>query len=74
MNVYKRSNYIRIVAYTACVCLAQATISMDIALVKLSEPVKMSHHINVACLPSQDEHVPDGSFCVTAGWGHTVEG
>lgn len=56
------------------VSAAVHTIASDIALVKLSKPVKFRRHINVACLPKANEDVAEGSYCLTAGWGHTLEG
>jgi len=49
------------------------TVNLDIALVKLAHAVELSEHVNVACLPREDDNVPPGTYCVTAGWGHTVE-
>jgi len=52
---------------------ARGVVNMDIALIKLSEPVETSEHVNVACLPNDDDYVSPGTHCVTAGWGHTME-
>jgi secreted trypsin-like serine protease len=49
------------------------TFNLDIALVKLERPVSMTEHVNVACLPDDEDYFPPGHVCVTAGWGHTVE-
>ena len=47
---------------------------MDIVLVKLSRPVKLDDHVNVACLPGEEDIQSPGTLCVTAGWGHEKEG
>ncbi|KAK2154920.1 hypothetical protein LSH36_253g00025 [Paralvinella palmiformis] len=52
---------------------APKTINLDIALVKLKEPVKLSELVNVACLPDEGDSFTPGTTCVTAGWGHTKE-
>lgn len=49
------------------------TMNMDIALLKLAEPVKLNEFVNVACLPSEDDHLEAGTMITTAGWGHTKE-
>ena len=41
---------------------------------KLSHAVKFNEHVNVACLPREEDVFEPGTTCVTAGWGHTVEG
>nr|XP_045619109.1 proclotting enzyme-like [Procambarus clarkii] len=51
----------------------------DVALIRLSEPVNMTHRIRPVCLPDTDWDVPlaDGADVVTgivAGWGLTREG
>ena len=48
--------------------------NMDIALLKLAEPVKLNEFVNVACLPSKDDKLEQGTMVTTAGWGHTKEG
>ena len=53
---------------------APKTFNLDIALVKLAEPVKLNDMVNVACIPDMKDYFPPGTVCVTAGWGHTVEG
>jgi len=54
----------------------QAPIShnLDIALVKLLQPVVLDDYVNVVCLPQESEYLKPGTRCVTAGWGHTEEG
>merc|ERR1712226_1127203 len=41
----------------------------DIALLKLSQPVKLNKFVQPACLPTQDPAV--GSKCYITGWGKT---
>ncbi|CAG9789810.1 unnamed protein product [Diatraea saccharalis] len=41
----------------------------DIALLRLEEPVTLAEHINVICLPSQDEAFDNTKKCVANGWG-----
>jgi len=53
---------------------APRTFNLDIALVKLSRPVSLNDNVNVICLPSRQDRFPPGTVCVTAGWGHVVEG
>ena len=62
------------VLFSACSLTAPKTFNLDIALVKLERPVKLNDMVNVACLPEEDEFVPSGTYCITAGWGHTMEG
>lgn len=52
---------------------APETINLDIALVKLAFPVSLNDAVNVICLPSVEDDFPPGTFCLTAGWGHTEE-
>ena len=42
-------------------------INNDIALIKLSRPVKLSQRVNPICLPSYDSDVPTGSKCYITG-------
>ena len=53
---------------------APRTFNLDIALVKLAWPVDLTDHVNIACLPAEEDIIPKHAPCVTAGWGHTVEG
>ena len=53
---------------------APKTFNLDIALVKLAEPVKLNDMVNIACIPDKEDYFPPGTVCVTAGWGHTIEG
>lgn len=46
----------------------------DIALIKLERPVNLNNIVNIVCLPEQGESAAVAEMCVTAGWGHTVEG
>ncbi|KAH8857977.1 Serine protease 30 [Schistosoma japonicum] len=46
----------------------------DIALIKLTEPVKLGRYVNIACLPSIGEEVQPGKECISVGWGHEVDG
>ncbi|CAH0403818.1 unnamed protein product [Chilo suppressalis] len=46
----------------------------DIALLRLAEPVKLAEHINVICLPSQDESFDTKKKCVANGWGKAFFG
>lgn len=41
----------------------------DIAIMKLSRPVKFSPSIQPVCLPAAGEQVPDGVLAIVAGWG-----
>jgi hypothetical protein len=53
---------------------APKTFNLDIAMVKLARPVRFNNHVNVICLPSREDKFPPGTVCVTAGWGHVIEG
>jgi transmembrane serine protease 3 len=46
----------------------------DVAVVKLSKPIKFSDTIQPACLPAQNENVKDGTNGIVAGWGALREG
>ncbi len=39
----------------------------DIALLKLSTPVKLSDKVNTVCLPAQGSRIPDGYNCYITG-------
>lgn len=43
----------------------------DIALIKLDRPAELTTHIDVACLPRQDQLYFDGMDCYATGWGDT---
>lgn len=43
-------------------------LSSDIALIQLSQPVKLSQRVNPICIPSHDSDVPTGSKCYITGW------
>lgn len=44
----------------------------DIALVKLAQPVGLTHHTGFICLPDADP--PMGTLCTVTGWGHLQYG
>jgi len=46
----------------------------DIALLKLSSPVKTSPQVNTVCLPAQGQKAVTGSQCYIAGWGKVRRG
>ncbi|KAF7209553.1 chymotrypsin-like elastase family member 2A [Nothobranchius furzeri] len=46
----------------------------DIALIKLSSPVKLSDTIKPACLPNSGEVLPHGAPCYVTGWGRISTG
>jgi len=46
----------------------------DIAIIKLAKPIKFDNTVQPACLPKQDERVPEGTTALAAGWGKVVEG
>ncbi|XP_072943229.1 unextended protein-like [Epargyreus clarus] len=41
----------------------------DIGLLRLQEPVQLADHINVICMPHQDESFDGYKNCVANGWG-----
>lgn len=41
----------------------------DIALIKLTKPIKFSDTVRPICLPTQGEALPVGKQCAAAGWG-----
>ncbi|XP_068625815.1 phenoloxidase-activating factor 2-like [Battus philenor] len=41
----------------------------DVALLRLKEPLELADHINVICLPEQDENFETSKDCVANGWG-----
>ncbi|KAI2656420.1 Chymotrypsin-like protease CTRL-1 [Labeo rohita] len=43
----------------------------DIALLKLSSPVKMTAYVSPICLPSSFTSIRPGTLCVITGWGET---
>ncbi|KAM9770435.1 ovochymase-2 [Menidia menidia] len=45
------------------------TVEFDIALVRLQEEVTPSDEISFACLPSEEEILPEGKKCYATGWG-----
>jgi secreted trypsin-like serine protease len=51
-----------------------ATNNNDIAIIKLSRPIKFSRTIQPACLPSPNEKIADGTSGTVAGWGTLQEG
>ena len=46
-------------------------LSNDLALIRLSSPVKFRDSIRPVCLASPDELLTTTSQCYTAGWGYT---
>jgi len=46
----------------------------DLAIIKLSRPIKFSKTIQPICLPAQNESVPDGTIGIASGWGQTENG
>ena len=48
-----------------------ATITNDIALVKLKRPAIAESKVRFACLPGEDDVLPTGTMCYTVGWGKT---
>lgn len=46
----------------------------NIALLKLSEPVKMSSSVRTVSLPPASETFPSGTFCLVTGWGNIDNG
>ncbi|CAM9767416.1 unnamed protein product [Lampetra planeri] len=43
----------------------------DIALIKLSSPVRMTDQVNTVCLPERDQQLVHGTMCYITGWGKT---
>ena len=50
------------------------TTDNDIALLKLSRPVKFTKYIRPACVPSSSFRVRSGANAFVSGWGATSEG
>ncbi|KAM3957629.1 LOW QUALITY PROTEIN: phenoloxidase-activating factor 2-like [Aphomia sociella] len=46
----------------------------DVALLKLESPLVLGDHINVICMPNQDESFDQSKNCVANGWGKDVFG
>ncbi|KAJ0170060.1 hypothetical protein K1T71_014666 [Dendrolimus kikuchii] len=46
----------------------------DLALLQLTEPLNLDEHINMICLPEQDESFDTSVGCIANGWGKTVFG
>jgi hypothetical protein len=46
----------------------------DVALLLLEEPVTLAEHINVICMPEQNENFDRAKNCVANGWGKNVFG
>ena len=51
----------------------QATLTNDVALIKLNEEVKLGKYVRTVCLPkhSQDDLAMGGTYGYVAGWGST---
>lgn len=45
------------------------TITNDIALLKLKKREKIKNMVSYACLPEEEETIPDETLCMTVGWG-----
>ncbi|CAB3260985.1 unnamed protein product [Arctia plantaginis] len=46
----------------------------DIALLRLEKPLELSRHINVICMPKQDEVFDTYKNCIANGWGKDTFG
>ncbi|XP_026757516.2 phenoloxidase-activating factor 2-like [Galleria mellonella] len=46
----------------------------NVALLKLESPLELAEHINVICMPGQDESFDQYKSCVANGWGKDVFG
>ena len=42
----------------------------DVALIKLTHPVRPSSNTGYICLPTRAEEPPEGTLCTITGWGH----
>ncbi|CAH1999694.1 unnamed protein product [Acanthoscelides obtectus] len=58
----------------------RSTLTNDIALIKMSSPVRFNRYVRPICLPSDAtagesfiNAPPPGEICTTVGWGATVE-
>ncbi|XP_051830618.1 chymotrypsinogen B2-like [Antechinus flavipes] len=47
------------------------TITNDITLLKLATPARFQKNVSPVCLPSANDDFPEGTSCVTTGWGKT---
>uniref|UniRef100_A0A7N4V1T0 chymotrypsin n=1 Tax=Sarcophilus harrisii TaxID=9305 RepID=A0A7N4V1T0_SARHA len=47
------------------------TFNNDITLLKLATPAHFQKNVSPVCLPSASDDFPDGTTCVTTGWGRT---
>ncbi|XP_051829490.1 chymotrypsinogen 2-like [Antechinus flavipes] len=47
------------------------TLSNDITLLKLAIPARFQKNVSPVCLPSANDDFPEGTSCVTTGWGWT---
>jgi len=50
------------------------TLDYDIAILKLSKPVKYTKYIRPACVPSSGFKIDSGKEAFVSGWGRTAEG
>ncbi|KAM9061124.1 chymotrypsinogen A-like [Sarcophilus harrisii] len=48
------------------------TLINDIALLKLATPANFQKNVFPVCLPSASDDFPEGTTCVTTGWGRTI--
>ncbi|KAJ0067469.1 hypothetical protein NL108_007929, partial [Boleophthalmus pectinirostris] len=46
----------------------------DIAMIKLSEPVTLSDHVQLACIPAPETLLPNLYPCYITGWGRISTG
>lgn len=46
----------------------------DIALLQLTEPLKLNHYVRPVCLPEEEEEVQPSQVCTITGWGAYDEG
>lgn len=49
--------------------LPSRSLSNDIALIKLSEPVALSDQVQLGCLPAAGTLLPNLQPCYITGWG-----
>uniref|UniRef100_UPI00358ECD20 ovochymase-2-like n=1 Tax=Myxine glutinosa TaxID=7769 RepID=UPI00358ECD20 len=49
-------------------------VNFDIALLGLEQDIQFGSMVQPACLPNVGEVFPDGTLCITSGWGKLAEG